>query len=191
MGSEGQLPDGVLIRPPCAGDGEGLARAWLDAGAHYARRSPALFQYPDPDGLAPWLERRALAVAAREDRCYFVAERERAVAGFVTAHLERPLHEAARQFLRDAGQTRATVDALVVAERYRRRGVGTRLLGAVEAWARGQGAAVVLLDTSGHSELSVPFYEERMGYERVEVRFRKALTRRGTATGEGGDDGRD
>ncbi len=67
------------------------------------------------------------------------------------------------------------VSALAVAERYRRAGVGTALMSAVERWASSRGAALVSLDTSLHSPMAVPFYEHRMGYTRQTVTFRKAL----------------
>jgi len=38
-----------------------------------------------------------------------------------------------------------------------------------------RGAAVVTLDTNLRSPLSVPFYENRMGYQRRGVIFRKEL----------------
>jgi GNAT superfamily N-acetyltransferase len=55
----------------------------------------------------------------------------------------------------------------VVQAAYRRRGVGTRLLEAVEAWGRANGATLISLDTFIESPLSVPFYEQRMGYQRL------------------------
>jgi len=42
----------VQIRPPRPGDGEGMSRVWLSAGAYYASLDPALFQVPSTDGLA-------------------------------------------------------------------------------------------------------------------------------------------
>ena len=44
-----------------------------------------------------------------------------------------------------------------------------------EQWARSRGAALVSLDTNLRSPLSVPFYEDRMGYARHAVIFRKVL----------------
>jgi hypothetical protein len=46
----------VQIRPPRPGDGEGMARVWLSAGAYYASLDPALFQNPSTDGLAESFE---------------------------------------------------------------------------------------------------------------------------------------
>src|SRR5439155_4937426 len=49
-GSCGEMDD-VLIRPPRVGDGEGIARVWLDAATYYAALDPDLFQVPSTDGL--------------------------------------------------------------------------------------------------------------------------------------------
>jgi len=46
---------------------------------------------------------------------------------------------------------------------------------AAETWAREQGVAFVSLDTYVHSPTSMPFYENRMGYARRAVIFRKEL----------------
>jgi len=48
-------------------------------------------------------------------------------------------------------------------------------MGEVEQWGRANGATLIALDTYIGSPLSVPFYEERMGYRRQAVIFRKAL----------------
>jgi GNAT superfamily N-acetyltransferase len=67
------------------------------------------------------------------------------------------------------------VDALGVEERYRRRGVATRLMQAVEGWAREQGATLLSLETDLASPLSMPFYERRMAYHKRAVIFQKHL----------------
>jgi GNAT superfamily N-acetyltransferase len=112
---------------------------------------------PDPDGLT------LVATMAGE------------VAGFVTAEFQPPAAAAAWQLTRAAAVPRVYVNAMVVAEPYRRAGVGTALIAAVEDWARGRGAAMVSLDTNLRSPLSVPFYEDRMHYYRHGVNFRKLL----------------
>jgi hypothetical protein len=48
---------------------------------------------------------------------------------------------------------------------------------AIEEAGRAQDAAVAVLDTNLLSGLSVPFYEDRMAYQRRAVMFRKALGR--------------
>ncbi len=46
----------LVIREPKPGDGEGLARAWMDAGRYYAELSLEDFQVPQSDGLAASFE---------------------------------------------------------------------------------------------------------------------------------------
>ena len=43
------------------------------------------------------------------------------------------------------------------------------------AWGRDRQARIVRLDTYAHSPVSVPFYEERMGYQRRAIVFQKHL----------------
>lgn len=56
-------------------------------------------------------------------------------------------------------------------------GAGTALMTAAEECARGNDAVLISLDTYLHSPLSVPFYEQRMGYRRQAIAFRKELVR--------------
>ena len=110
-----------------------------------------------------------------EDAVWLVAEVDGRVVGDVAARLERPVEDAARQLLRDLGRVRLYVDALGVEEAHRRRGVGARLMHAVEDWGRGKGAVRSLLTTYHASPLSVPFYEQGMGYKRRSIVFEKRL----------------
>jgi GNAT superfamily N-acetyltransferase len=165
--------DDIEVRAFRAGDGAGCARAWLDAARYYVGQDPQNFRLPAEAGLAEWFEhadggglpaRRLVATAGGQ------------VAGFVVATLEAPLPAARFQLLRTATCTCVYVGALAVAEEYRRAGVGTALMSAVEQWGREQGASLVTLDTNIRSPLSVPFYEDRMGYVRHGLIFRKALS---------------
>jgi len=65
--------------------------------------------------------------------------------------------------------------ARAVAAPHRRAGVGTALMTAAEAWADEHGAATISLHTYRGSPTSVPFYEDRMGYSRRAIVFRKEL----------------
>jgi GNAT superfamily N-acetyltransferase len=160
------------IRP---GDGAGCARAWTDAGRYYAAFVPEVIQVPEQDGLAAWFE-EGIGAARTEDELWRVAEvAGHGVAGVIEATVVRPGPDARWQIQRDAGRTRLVVNLLVVAEDYRREGVGTALMEAAEEWGRSRGATVALTDTNLSSPLSVPFYERRMGYERQAVALRKAL----------------
>jgi GNAT superfamily N-acetyltransferase len=171
---ERQAQASVLIRAPRVGDGDDLAHCWMDAATHYASLAPDLFRVPEAEGLAQWLEAESLN-GDGEDSLMRVAEHDGHAVGFVTAAIERPAEDAARQFVRDVGRVRLVVQALVVQAAYRRRGIGAQLMLAAEEWGRGRGADIALLDAYVRSDLSVPFYEGRMGYSRRALRFRKTL----------------
>lgn len=110
-----------------------------------------------------------------EETVWLVAEVAGRVVGSVEARLEQPVNSAPRQLLRHLGELRVVVDALGVEERYRRRGVATRLMQAVEGWGREQGATLVSLETDIASPVSMPFYERRMAYQKRAVIFQKRL----------------
>ena len=162
----------VQIRPPRPGDGEGMARVWLSAGAYYAGLDPAHFQVPSADRLAESFE--AGPGPRGQDALQLVAELDGEVAGWVTAHIEHPAADVAYQFVRESGWTRLFVDALVVDQALWRHGIGTALLEAAESWGRDRGADVVRLDTYAEGPVAVPFYE-RHGYRRRSIRFQKPL----------------
>jgi ribosomal protein S18 acetylase RimI-like enzyme len=168
-----EVPD-VVIRRPQPGDGAGVARAWIDAGLYYAEISPKLFQVPPADGLTDWIE-QWLLTGHSESTLLQVAETAGEVVGCIVVVLHQPMESASRQLIRELGLVRVEIELLVVAEAYRRQGIGTRLMQAAEAWARNKGAVVALLNTYVDSPLSVPFYEDRLGYRRRALRFRKDL----------------
>jgi GNAT superfamily N-acetyltransferase len=166
--------ESLVVRPARPGDGADLARSWIDGARHYAELDADAFQVPATDGLAAWFE-ELLRRPRSEDAVWLVAEVDGRVVGDVSARLERPTEDAARQLLRDLGRVRLYVDALAVEEAYRRRGVGARLMHVVEEWGQDKGAVRSLLTTYHASPLSVPFYEQRMGYTRRSIVFEKRL----------------
>lgn len=164
-----------VIRDVRPGDGERCARVWLETGRYYAELVPEVIREPDADGLAGWFED---AIGGDRDTLWLVADvRGVGVVGMVEASVVPPSPDARRQIQRDLGRTRLVVNLLAVAEGYRRRGVGTALMEAAEEWGRSKGADVVVTDTNLSSPLSVPFYENRMGFTRQAVILRKALER--------------
>jgi GNAT superfamily N-acetyltransferase len=166
--------ESLVIRPARPSDATDLARNWIDVARHYAGLDGDAFQVPAADGLVVWFE-ELLHRPRSEDAVWLVAEVNGRVVGDVSARLERPTEDAARQLLRDLGRVRLSVDALGVEEAYRRRGVGARLMHAVEEWGRHRGAVRSVLTTYHASPLSVPFYEQGMGYERRSIVFEKRL----------------
>ena len=165
----------VQIRPPRPGDGEGMARVWFSAGAYYADLDPALFQVPSADGLAESFEADIEARSTDTGSLRLVAERDSAVTGCLSAHVEYPVASIAHQLVRELGWIRLMVDALVVDQALWRQGTGTALLEAAESWGRGRDASMVRLDTYAHGPVAVPFYEQHMGYRRRSIYFAKGL----------------
>ena len=165
----------AVIRMRQHGDGQGLADLWVSTASYYARLAPERFQVPDADGLADWFE-ESLARSAGDDKFERVADLNGQVVGLVEAAVAGPMASAHRQLLRELSWRRLIVNALAVHPTFWRRGIGRQLLGAAEQWGRDRGARVVVLDTYIHSDVSVPFYEQGMGYSRQSLIFAKSLT---------------
>ena len=163
----------VRVRAARLGDGAGCARVWLDAARYYAALDPESFQVPSEVGLADWFDQ--IHARSGPDQLRLVATVGQDVAGLLSAVLHPASADAHRAMMRVQGFPSVYVGALAVAERYRRIGIGTALMEEVERWGRERGAALVSLDTNLRSPLSVPFYEQRMGYLRHAVIFQKSL----------------
>jgi GNAT superfamily N-acetyltransferase len=165
----------VKVREFQPGDGDGLAQVWVDAGRYYTQLDPERFQVPDVAGLAEWMEERW---TLRQGEAQFgrVASLDGQVVGMISAVLHEPLDTAPRQLMRELSFRRVMVNALGVRTAFWRMGIGRQLMQAAEAWARAHRAQVIILDTYIHSPVSVPFYEQHMGYTRQSVYFSKRLT---------------
>lgn len=163
----------VTVRAARPGDGAGIAQVWLSAAAYYADLDPAHFQVPRAEGLAQgWEDELG---QDNVDSLRLVAEADGSVIGWLSARIELPEEGAVMQLTREHGWTRLAVDALLVGRDQWRHGAGTALLEAAEAWGRDRGAQVARLDTYARSPVSVPFYEDRMGYQRRSIVFQKQL----------------
>ncbi|MDN3356772.1 hypothetical protein [Actinomadura sp. DC4] len=75
-----------MIRGVRPGDGEGCARAWPDAGRHYAATDPEVVRIPDADGLAEWFE-EAVREPCTADTRWLVAEEDGVPAGMIEARI--------------------------------------------------------------------------------------------------------
>jgi GNAT superfamily N-acetyltransferase len=165
----------VQIREFQPGDGDNLAQLWLDTASYYTDLDPERFQIPDADGLAEWMEER-WTLRQAESQFDRVASLDGQVVGMIFAVLHEPLDTASRQLMRELSLRRLMVNALGVHTAHWRQGIGRQLLEAAEAWARTRGARLVVLDTYINSPVSIPFYEQHMGYRRQSVYFSKHLT---------------
>jgi GNAT superfamily N-acetyltransferase len=148
--------------------------AWADAGRHVEGLDADIGQVPDTAGLVEWFE-ESLARPRPPGKIWLVAELGGQVTGFVEGVVEPPRADARWQIQRDQSRYRLMVGALAVSAAFRKMGIGTALMLAIEEAARSQGAEVALLDTNVRSDISVPFYEHQMAYGRRAVIFRKTL----------------
>jgi GNAT superfamily N-acetyltransferase len=163
----------VTVRPARPGDGAGISRAWLSAAAYYAGLDPEHFQVPEAEGLDDSWDSQF----DRQDdgSLQLVAEVGGQVVGWLWARIQPPGPNASAQLTREHGWTRLVVMSLMVDRGHWRGGAGTALLEAAEAWGRALGARVASLDTWAYSPVSVPFYEDHMGYQRRSIVFQKRL----------------
>jgi GNAT superfamily N-acetyltransferase len=163
----------VTVRAARPGDGADIVQVWASAAAYYAALDPAHFQVPRGKGMAgdwdAWLGQQD------EGSLRLVGEVDGKVVGWLSARIEPPEEDAGLQLTREHGWTRLAVDALIIDQEHWRHGAGTALLQAAEGWGRDRGAQVARLDTFAHSPVSVPFYEDRMGYQRRSIVFQKQL----------------
>ena len=164
----------VEVRAAQPGDGAALARVWLDNARYYVDLFPDDFRMPDEAGLGEWFEVR-LAQPRSESEVHLVAVVDGSVRAFAYARLTDPAEHATRQMLADYPYRRAHVEALGTAEAFQRRGLATALVEAVEAWAREKGARAISAETYLESPVSIPFWEQRMGYRRRSVKLTKRL----------------
>ncbi|MCZ2816839.1 GNAT family N-acetyltransferase [Modestobacter sp. VKM Ac-2984] len=127
-------------------------------------------------GMPPWRPADGAATAAKswvvdacraadDDHVLLVAtSAEEDVLGFAGA-------SARRHF---SGEREAYLGELVVAPGARRRGVGTLLVAAVEAWVRSRGLHRVTLDTGSANHWARELYA-RLGYAEEQVTLSRAL----------------
>lgn len=164
----------MIIRPPLAEDAEGLALAARDLAEQYAALEPDRFSVPDRGAQISHF-REALARPSREDVIWLVAEVDGEAVGEAIAELHEPVPNATVQPQLDVRRRRVYLGYLAVQARCRGRGVGGRLLDAVEEWAREQGAELIATDTNLRSNVGAVEFYERHGYERQAVVLRKRL----------------
>ena len=166
--------DGLLIRQAHIDDASGLAGAYAEWGREYQAMNPAEFRVPKEDGLVDYFS-TLLAEELDEDSLWLVAEHDQRLVGYIQAQVSQPWDDADRHIMRDASETLVKIDALMVNEAARRRGIGAALVDAAESWGRERGATQAVVISYAHSPTAVPFYEDQMRYSRKTIGFSKPL----------------
>jgi GNAT superfamily N-acetyltransferase len=142
----------IRVRDARPADAEGLARVHADVARYYAEQGPRYF-----DG----------------GELMLVAEIDGEVVGALAARLVQP----ASADDPSESETRLRIDYLATAPERRRSGIGTRLVQTAERWGRGGGATIAETTAFRGSALSIPFWEDRMGYEEQPMSLEKRLDR--------------
>ncbi len=108
---------------------------------------------------------RLVRIATDSTTVLIIAEADGEVAGLAALHVQNLVERD------DPG---CTLAALVVGQRFRRRGVGARLTEAMEAEARSRGCHSLALNTA-HRRADAHAFYEALGYEHTGRRYRKEL----------------
>ena len=140
----------ICVRDALPADAVGLARVHADVARYYAERGSHYFD---------------------EGELRLVAEVEGEVVGALSARLLEPVAADGR----GEEEMRLRIDYLATAAERRRAGIGTRLVQAAESWGRGVGATIAETTAFRGSALSIPFWEDRMGYEELPMTLVKRL----------------
>jgi GNAT superfamily N-acetyltransferase len=162
----------ITVRGAETGDGGAIASMSRDSSDYYRELAPDAFRRPDEEGHVEWID--SFLPVAGEQEIALVAEIGGEVVGFIEARLEEPLKTARYQTDPTLAERRLFINALLTARAYWRRGVGSALVAAAEAWGREQGATLAVMDTFADSPVSVPFWQG-CGYRAHAVIMRKRL----------------
>lgn len=156
----------MTIRAAAPDDVTTIARLYLEVADEVVAREPSFRHVPD----ASEVEHRYQSRVAEMDRTVLVAVSGDAVVGFVDASLQR--QEGRGTYHRPGIDV--YVDELIVTAPQRRRGVGTALVRAIEAWGGKAQARMIWLDTHLANEGARALYGA-IGYREVGVELVKEL----------------
>ena len=147
----------TTIRPATAADIEALLALYAEFHSFHVAGVPERLREPEQRDDAD--VRAALGKLPRaEDAALFVAVDGDQVIGLAEVYLRRDEENPWR-----VGYTYGHLQSLMVAAAWRRGGIGARLVGAAEAWARERGATEMRLETWEFPAGPLAFYTVR-GY---------------------------
>jgi len=165
---EGSNEETISVRDARPGDADALERLHADVARYYTEPVPHYFRVAVLNG-----DGEQAATPPTSDTLRLVAEVGGEVVGALAARLLAP--EGLAPAGGEPAEKRLRIDYLATAADRRRGGIGTRLVQAAETWGRASGATVAETTTFQDSPLSVPFWEDRMGYEELSMTLKKRL----------------
>lgn len=166
----------VTIRPAQETDFDGLMTLYVEFHAFHVRGVPSRLRLPEPAADLATSERERArmrdqlwAIARDPSAALLLAEASGEVVGLAEVYQRRddpnPL---------TVPYTYGYLQSLMVAERWRGRGVGGRLVAAAEGWARARGATQLRLDAWEFAAGPLPFYQA-LGYQTTKRTLVKSL----------------
>lgn len=159
------LSQSPLIRLAESSDIPALVVVHRDSAEFHRRLDAQLYRIPDGKAVT---EMFAQALAS-PDTAVFVAEAEGQVVGYVQVRIVPPAREASMI------QPRAGAEVgIAVLTAFRRRGLGTALMRAAQAWVVQQGAEFMLLDCHAANAAAIRLYEQ-LGFQTVGYLMNKRL----------------
>jgi GNAT superfamily N-acetyltransferase len=150
----------ISVREALPGDADALELVHAEVAQYYGQGAPRPSEEPSAAG-GPALR--------------LVAEVDGEIVGVLAARVTGDEHDNGHGGDPEPAEKRLLISYLATAADRRRTGIGTRLVEAAEEWGRRSGAAVAETTTFQGSPLSVPFWEDRMGYEELATSLEKRL----------------
>jgi GNAT superfamily N-acetyltransferase len=150
----------ISVREALPGDADALELVHAEVAQYYGQGAPRPSEEPSAAG-GPALR--------------LVAEVDGEIVGVLAARVTGDELDNSHGSDPQPAEKRLLISYLATAADRRRTGIGTRLVEAAEEWGRQSGAAVAETTTFQGSPLSVPFWEDRMGYEELATSLEKRL----------------
>jgi ribosomal protein S18 acetylase RimI-like enzyme len=157
----------LTIRPVEPADLDALVDIYLSSARHHAAIDPDWFHVPERDAVRERLERFASGTGGVD--AYVGAVVDGSLVGSATIAIADKPHRG------NMGRPLEVAEmGVAVLEEWRGRGIGTKLIRHLEAWAAERGVEWLILEVADANPGATRLYE-RLGYELDRRRLRRRL----------------